>query len=79
MFSKKLFGQRLRECRKRAGETQGQLGELLGIHKSRISEMESGVNTTTTEKIAMICAHYQVSADYLLGLADEPEGPRARG
>ena len=65
MFSKNLFGQRLRECRLSAGETQTQLGEVLSIHKSRVSAMESGVNT--------ICEHYQVSADYLLGLSDNPE------
>ena len=73
MFSKNLFGQRLRECRLSAGETQTQLGEVLSIHKSRVSAMESGVNTTTAEKIALICEHYQVSADYLLGLSDNPE------
>ena len=73
MFSKELFGQRLRECRIQAGETQVQLGEILSIHKSRVSAMEKGINTTTAEKIALICEHYQVSSDYLLGLVDDPE------
>lgn len=34
--------------------------------------MEKGINTTTAEKIALICEHYQVSSDYLLGLVDDP-------
>lgn len=72
MFSKELFGQRLRECRKQAGETQQQLGDILTINKSRVSAMEKGINTTTAEKIALICEHYQVSSDYLLGLVDDP-------
>lgn len=72
MFSKELFGQRLKECRIQAGETQVQLGEVLDLHKSRVSAMEKGINTTTAEKIALICQHYQVSADYLLGLSDDP-------
>ena len=72
MFSKELFGQRLKECRIQAGETQAQLGEILSIHKSRVSAMEKGINTTTAEKIALICEHYQVSSDYLLGLVDNP-------
>ncbi|NBI67716.1 XRE family transcriptional regulator [Pseudoflavonifractor sp. 60] len=72
MFSKKLFGQRLKECRKKAGETQTQLGDLISVRKSRISEMESGINTTTAEKISLICEHYNISADYLLGLSDDP-------
>ncbi len=72
MFSKQLFGVRLKECRKLAGETQEQLGDIISVRKSRISEMEKGINTTTAEKIALICEHYQVSADYLLGLVDDP-------
>ena len=72
MFSKELFGQRLRECRKQAGETQQHLGDILAINKSRVSAMEKGINTTTAEKIALICEHYQISSDYLLGLVDDP-------
>ena len=73
MFSKELFGQRLKELRITAGETQSQLGEVLSVYKSRISDMENGVNTTTAEKIALICEHYHISADYLLGLVDGPK------
>ena len=73
MFSKELFGQRLYEMRKKNHETQTDLGTVLGIAKSRVSEIESGKNTTTAEKIALICEHYKISADYLLGLSDDPE------
>lgn len=72
MFSKELFGNRLKETRTKNKETQEMLGDVLGISKSRISEMESGINTTTAEKIALICEHYQISSDYLLGLTDDP-------
>ena len=75
MFSKELFGQRLKECRKKAGETQAQLSEVLSINKSLVCAMEKGINTTTAEKIALICEHYRLSPDYLLGLTD---GPRER-
>jgi transcriptional regulator with XRE-family HTH domain len=73
MFSKEIFGQRLKECRKEAGETQAQLGELLAFYKSRISEIESGNSMATLDKVALICEHYNISADYLLGLTDEPK------
>ena len=73
MFSKELFGQRLYEIRKKNHETQTDLGAVLGIAKSRVSEIESGKNTTTAEKIALVCEHYKISADYLLGLSDNPE------
>lgn len=72
MFSKKLFGQRLRECRKQRRETQDVLAAVLNVTKTQISDMEKGNKTTTLEKFALICEHYKVSADYLLGLRDEP-------
>lgn len=73
MFSRELFGQRLLEIRKQDHETQQDLAQLLSVSKSRISEMENGKNTTTIEKFALICEHYKVSADYLLGLTDDPK------
>lgn len=49
MFTKEIFGQRLLEIRKQNYETQPELGEAVGVGKSRISEMEKGKNTTTIE------------------------------
>ena len=73
MFSTEAFGQRLRATRKSSGEKQEELGLLLGVGKSQISEMERGTTSTTLEKLSLICQHYHVSADYLLGLTDDPE------
>jgi len=73
MFSKELFGQRLKEARQKNGETQEELGTLLSLHKSRVSEMEHGIASTTPEKCALICQHYGISADYLLCLSDDPK------
>lgn len=72
MFHKDLFGLRLKGLRKEAGETQADLAALLGVKPNQVVEMENGRKTTTFEKLALICRHYQVSADYLLGLIDEP-------
>ena len=74
MFSKELFAQRVREVRKLQGETQKQLGDAIGTKANNVSEIESGKKTTTSEKIAKLCRHYHVSADYLLGLTDDPRG-----
>ena len=73
MFSKELFGQRILALRKAQDETQAVLGEVLGIGKNQISEIERGNATTSAERIALICQHYKVSADYLLGLTVDPE------
>lgn len=72
MFSKELFGQRIFVLRKNRNETQAFLGELLGIGKNQVSEIERGNAATSAERIALICQHYGVSADYLLGLTDDP-------
>ena len=72
MYSKELFGQRLREIRKKHAETQADVAQLLGVTKPQISEIENGKKSTTAEKIALICRHYKISSDYLLGLKDEP-------
>lgn len=71
MFSKELFGQRLHEIRKKSGETQKTLSAVIDVTPVQISEMESGKKTTTVEKVALICQHYGISADFLLGLKDE--------
>jgi len=72
MFEKKLFGQRVLEQRKKHGETQKNLAQLLGVGETQITEIEHGRATTSAERIALICEHYGVSADYLLGLTDDP-------
>ena len=71
MFSREIFGERLRSLRRAHQEKQEELGQCIGVTKTQISEMEKGKKTTTLEKFALICEHYQVSADYLLGFRDE--------
>jgi len=73
MFSKELFGQRILEQRKKHGETQKELAKLLGVGDTQIIGIEHGRTTTSAERIALICEHYKVSSDYLLGLTDDPE------
>lgn len=72
MFSKELFGARLREIRKKQRETQEGLAAVLGVSHVQISDMEKGKKTTTLEKFALLCEHYKVSPDYLLGFSDDP-------
>lgn len=74
MFSKKLFAQRLQEIRKLHHETQRELGAVIGTKANNVSEIEGGKKTTTAENISKICRHYHISADYLLGLSDDPQG-----
>ena len=70
MFNEE-FGQRLRLVRKERRKVQADLADLLGVTPTQISDMEKGRRATTLEKLAQICAFYNISADYLLGLTDE--------
>ena len=72
MYHNELFGLRLRKVRGQAGETQKQLAEILGVKPNQVGEMENGRGATTLARLALICTHYNISADYLLGLTDEP-------
>lgn len=66
-----IFAKRLREVRIEAGESREDLGQLLDVGVSQISELENNRKGTTLEKLVTICRHYKVSADYLLGLSDK--------
>ena len=67
-----IFAVRLREIREQVGESRETLGKAIGVGVSQISEMENNRKGSTLEKLALICRHYNVSADYLLGLSDTP-------
>ncbi len=41
-----LIGETIRQTRQEKMLTQGELGELLGVHKAQISRMENGQNLT---------------------------------
>ena len=71
MFSKELFAERLLALRKEAGETPEDIAGLLDVKRTQVSEMERARKTTTVEKLSILCDHFNVTADYLLGLTDE--------
>ncbi len=73
MFEKELYAQRLRLLRSESGESRNVLAEVLGVSVSQISEMENARKTTTMDRLYILCDHYKVSADWLLGLTDERE------
>ena len=70
MFQKEIFGQRLLSLRKQTGASQEDLGNLLGVTKTQISDLEHGKTTTTLARLCLLCDYFNVSADYLLGRTD---------
>ena len=72
MLCKEIFAVRVKKLRKASGEQQKELAEAIGATQATISDIENARKATSFDRLAEICRHYNVSADYLLGLIDEP-------
>ena len=72
MLCKEIFAVRVKKLRKASGEQQKELAEAIGATQATISDIENGRRATSFDRLAAICEHYNISADYLLGLTDEP-------
>ena len=72
MKKENVFGERVYLLRKKAGLSQKQLGEVLGLSNKVICTMEGGSRETTIEKLVLLAEYFHVSADYLLGITDDP-------
>lgn len=65
---------RLREVRERKKLTQRDLARLCGVTEFQISRYETGKSDTSADTLELLARYLEVSADYLLGLADFPNG-----
>lgn len=72
MFNKEIFGERLFWLRRKKRVGQAVISELLDVSVAQISDMENGKSGTTLDKLYILCQYYHVSADYLLGITDDP-------
>lgn len=69
-------GQRLREQRKRAKLSLGQVAEYEGIGLQYLSKLERGVNSPPAwVLLARLAVRYGTTTDYLLGLAESSLPP----
>lgn len=59
-----------------ADETQRELANKIGWHQVQIARYEKGHVTPPISYLEKFCEHYQVSADYLLGLPKGLKWPR---
>ncbi len=65
------IGQKLKEVRELHNENQQDIANLLGTTQNYISRYESGKHDIPAYRLAILCEHWRVSADYILSL---PEG-----
>jgi len=66
-----LIAERLKEARKLAGLSQGQVAKILGLHRPSVSEIEAGNRRVSADEIARLAEIYDVSVAWLLGEAPE--------
>lgn len=62
------FGLRLKNCRKKAGLSQREVGEHLGISGSAIGKFENNISFPSVERLIGLAYLYNVSIDYLLNI-----------
>lgn len=72
MLDKKMFGERLFALREQKGLSQQAVADLLKVTRTQISDIENGKSGTNLDRFYQLCKFYQVSADYLLGITDDP-------
>ncbi len=72
MDTQEIFSKRLYQLRTKRRLTQKEVGEAIGVTHKTISTIESGLRTTTFDKLVLLAKFFEVSTDYLLGLKDEP-------
>ena len=66
------FPERLKEVRGINKHTQKQVAQAIGIAERQYQVYEYGNVDPSYKVIIKLCRHFNVSADYLLGLSDVP-------
>ena len=60
------LGKNIRCLRKAYGETQEQLGEVIGVEKNTISYYENGKREPDKETLTAIASHFMISVEELM-------------
>ncbi len=66
------FNERIRALREDSDKTQTELAVILNTNQRKISRLETGGCEPSLSDIKLLCEHYNLSADYILGFTDEP-------
>lgn len=66
----KILAERIKYQRELSGETQIDLAKAIQVNQSAISFWEQDINEPKATYLKELCLHFNVSADYLLGITD---------
>lgn len=72
MDTMKQFSPKLKTLREEAGLNQSQLADKLGVSRGSISFYENGDRIPDIEFLRKVSEYFNVSADWLLGVSEEP-------
>ena len=73
------IGQRLAEIRGTRRLSQQEVADLIGMHVQNVCRMEKARTMhVRSDTLVKLCQTLAVSADYLLGLSDDPRPRRTR-
>ena len=70
------YVERLTALREDRDIGQKEIAEVLGCQQSAISKYETRRAKYSVEDIILLCRHYNVSADYILGLPEDMPYPK---
>lgn len=70
---------RIRELRKEKGLTMKQLGSVLGLAESTISQYETGKRDPDISTLSLIAVYFNVTIEYLLGRSEVRMSPFFEG
>ena len=65
---------RIRELREDNDLTQQKVADYLGTTQQVYARYENGINEIPVRHIISLCKLYKVTADFILGLSDDPTG-----
>lgn len=64
---RQIIASRIREARRLAGLSQGQVAKLLGLQRPSVTEMEAGNRAVAAEELSKLAEIFDVSVAWLLG------------
>ena len=72
------YRRRLRELREDRDYTQTQVGEVLGKSQQGYNHIETCRAELKIDDLVKLCQFYELSADYIIGLINEPKSYKKR-
>jgi transcriptional regulator with XRE-family HTH domain len=69
------MGEKILNLRKARGWSQEELADRIGVTRQAVSRWESNSAKPDADKLIALCREFEVTADYLLGMAEQKDSP----